>query len=336
MTDKEKKNKVLSQQQHQTVEFKPRLKYEENQSIKNTINKDEKEKIDLKFFSYLNEDNFKIKYNIENKSEIRNINNIINFEKFKDESQMIKNGFSSKSQKEIEMREKYHKREFGLINHFINKNLSKYNSTKDDYENILIENIIMNRNIHIVSVLKDFMIYDYKDEFLKRYYSTQESYTRLPIFANYYQNYLKFFCIPLFRELNFNKITQNHGDNKAELYYVKNYGRRDLTKQNVNNMNINCDLNLNEKNENLNMRSILTTTIRENIEETIITKNDGDENSDIFSSMMDLKINENGLGIFIKKLKPKCTSNQILDKQAKIDFIQLPSFFETKEINGIF
>jgi hypothetical protein len=202
-----------------------------------------------------------------------------------------------------ESNSKFIKKDGTVINYFINQNLLKYNTNNQDYENILIEHIVMNRNIHIVAVLKDHMIYDYKDEFLKRYYTTQESYVRLPIFANYYQNYLKFFCIPVFRELNLNKIAQNHGDNKAELYYVNNYGRRDLTENNINNMNINYDENCSVHYEYLKMRNILTTTIRENIEETVITKNDGiEENSLVSGSFVDFKINDNGLRIFYNKV----------------------------------
>lgn len=197
------------------------------------------------------------------------------------------------------------RKEFALINNFMHKNLLKYNTSNSDYENILLDHIIMNRNIHIVSVLKDYMIFDYKDEFLKRYYTTTEAYSRLPIFANYYQNYLKFFCIPLFRNFDLNKIAQNHGDNKAEFYYINNYGRRDISSQNINshynNQNINYD--------NVKMRSIFSETIRENIEETVITKHEDEENnfnlkSNNFTlkSLGELKINENGQAIFIDKI----------------------------------
>ncbi len=41
------------------------------------------------------------------------------------------------------------------------------------------------------------MVFDYVDEFLKRYYYIEESKER-----NYYKNYLKFFCNPVFLYYN--------------------------------------------------------------------------------------------------------------------------------------
>jgi len=55
-------------------------------------------------------------------------------------------------------------------------------------------------------------------------YSTKESAERIPKISNYYKNYLKFFCNPLFRNFAVNKLIQIYGDNKAELYYKNNYG----------------------------------------------------------------------------------------------------------------
>lgn len=296
-----------------------------------------------KGIDFLNKkDEFKLlKENISSRNKItKNDESIMNKNiNFTDKISNDKLNYNEVSEIKITKEEaKHRKKESLLINLFINKNLSKYNTNKEDYENILIEQIIMNRNIHIVSVLKDYMIYDYKDEFLKRYYTTQESYVRLPIFSNYYQNYLKFFCIPVFREINLNKIAQNHGDNKAELYYVNNYGRRDLTENNVNNMNINNDENCSVHYEILKMRNILTTTIREKIEETVITKNDGiEENSILLGSWVDLKVNENGLGIFINKLSNKFrNTDSVNEKDPEINVTNKPHSEEKQRVIGKF
>ena len=69
------------------------------------------------------------------------------------------------------------------------------------------------------------MIYDFIDEFLKRYYTKNESRDRIPKFVNYYKNYLKFFCRPIFRDLELNDIIQSYGEKCAEIYYNDNYGK---------------------------------------------------------------------------------------------------------------
>ena len=45
---------------------------------------------------------------------------------------------------------------------------NKYNSSSKNYNHALIESLINNKNCHAVSNLKDHMIYDFIDEFLKR------------------------------------------------------------------------------------------------------------------------------------------------------------------------
>jgi hypothetical protein len=134
----------------------------------------------------------------------------------------------------------------------------KYHTSKSDFDGQIIENLIYNKNCHIVSVFKEYMILDFIDEFLKRGYKLQESTERIPKFANYYKNYLKFFCNPIFRDLKVNGIIQIYGDNKAELYYNRNYATK-------------------KKNEKKgpfdeNMRTIFNTTVKENIDKNSMTQ----------------------------------------------------------------
>ena len=100
---------------------------------------------------------------------------------------------------------------------------SKYNCTKEKYNLYIINHILNNANCQIVSIFKEEMIKDCIDEFLHREYSESESIQRIPKFYKYYKNYLLFFCNPIFKEFNFNKIIQINGEKKAELYYKKNY-----------------------------------------------------------------------------------------------------------------
>ena len=101
---------------------------------------------------------------------------------------------------------------------------NRYNTTKNDYNDFILNCLMFNRNCHLVSLFKDYMIYDYIEEFLKRYYNYKESIDRLPKISQYYRNYLKFFCKPFFKSFYLNNIIQNYTDNKAECYYKINYG----------------------------------------------------------------------------------------------------------------
>jgi hypothetical protein len=91
------------------------------------------------------------------------------------------------------------------------------------YLSIITNSLIFNKNSHLVSTFKDSMIWDYIDEFLKRYYNKPESFDRVPRFASFYKNYLKFFCKPIFINFSANSVLQDYNEKKAELYYNQNF-----------------------------------------------------------------------------------------------------------------
>lgn len=63
-----------------------------------------------------------------------------------------------------------------------------------DYYNVKVVNdIIYNDNTHLVSVFKDYLIFDDISEFLKRYYKKSEIQTRLVKIYNFYDKYSKVF-----------------------------------------------------------------------------------------------------------------------------------------------
>ena len=104
--------------------------------------------------------------------------------------------------------------------------LNKHDSDNTAYTNKIIDNLIFNKNTHMAVEFRDCMILDFTDEFLKRYYKVNESKERVPKIANYYKNYLTFFCNPVFRDFRTNGIIQIYSDNKAELYYNKTYSNK--------------------------------------------------------------------------------------------------------------
>jgi hypothetical protein len=105
----------------------------------------------------------------------------------------------------------------------IHKRYGSRAKIKYKYLGLIMENLIFNKNTHLVSTFKDYMIWDYVEEFLKRYYKDIESEERVPKFASFYKNYLKFFCIPTFKDLYCNDMIHNFSEKKAELFYNENY-----------------------------------------------------------------------------------------------------------------
>ena len=83
----------------------------------------------------------------------------------------------------------------------IHKRYGAKGKLKYTYYGQIMENLVFNKNTHLVSAFKDYMIWDYVEEFLKRYYRNKESDERVPKFATFYKNYLKFFCIPTFKDI---------------------------------------------------------------------------------------------------------------------------------------
>ena len=97
---------------------------------------------------------------------------------------------------------------------------------KYQYIGHIMENLIFNKNTHLVSTFKDYMIWDYVEEFLKRFYNNKESGERVPKFASFYKNYLKFFCIQTFKDIYCNEMIHNYTEKKAELFYNENYRKK--------------------------------------------------------------------------------------------------------------
>lgn len=69
----------------------------------------------------------------------------------------------------------------------------KYLTSRDYYNVKIVNDIIYNENTHVVSVFKDYLIYDDVSEFLKRFYMHGESTSRLPRIIDFYEKYSKVF-----------------------------------------------------------------------------------------------------------------------------------------------
>ena len=85
-----------------------------------------------------------------------------------------------------------------------------------------------------------------------------ESKERVPKIANYYKNYLKFFCNPVFKCFDINGIVQGYGDYKAEVYYKNNYVQKTKNKS--------------QTKEEYDKDKLFNTTVKENIDHNSMTK----------------------------------------------------------------
>jgi hypothetical protein len=162
---------------------------------------------------------------------------------------------------------------------------NKYGEITEDFNSLYLDALIYSKNSHIFTSYKDNLIWNYVDEFLKRYYTMPESMERLPRISNYYKNYLKFFCSPMFRNFKLNELIQSYGDNKAELYYKKTYSKKQKEKDAFNENVEDSDNEGSEKSvEKKNFSTIFNTTIKQNIDQNILTESA--QNSLNFSSVV--------------------------------------------------
>ena len=122
--------------------------------------------------------------------------------------------FNKKNNRSFVIKVKQQKEKINLIKNLFKrakyKLYEKYNCLNEKYESIIVKHLLNNENTHLVSVFKDYMIFDYKEEFLS--------------------NYLLFFCKPTISNLKLNDILLDYEEKKAEIYYKKNCvnGKEDL------------------------------------------------------------------------------------------------------------
>ena len=223
------------------------------------------------------------------------------------------------------------------------KLLSKYgphqknnnSSLKYKYIGMIMENLIFNKNTHEVTIFKDYMIWDYIEEFFKRIYLKKESFNRIPKFSSFYKNYLKFFCIPTFIDVFPNELLHGCSEKKAELFYNENYKRKQK-KTDEDDLK-DCGLyedsesNLSEsKNINITKKIFFDETARKKIEKyspinTSMVLNESEtklkeDDSGLLVTISEIDLcNENSLRDIVKGLKKKTKNKNIINKNNNIE-----------------
>ena len=89
---------------------------------------------------------------------------------------------------------KTHSQIFPRLNemNIIHYNITKHNSNINTHNNHIIKWIMFDDKRRIVSIFKNYLLWDETAEFLRRYYLFKESIGRLPKIANYYETYTIF------------------------------------------------------------------------------------------------------------------------------------------------
>ena len=101
---------------------------------------------------------------------------------------------------------------------------AKYNCNPDLYEKFSLDNLIAKKKCHYLAEFNEMgFCTSILREYLKREYTLKEVKTRIPQYANYYKNYLIFFCKPCFTQYTINKKMVRHMEKVAQIFYNENY-----------------------------------------------------------------------------------------------------------------
>ena len=110
----------------------------------------------------------------------------------------------------------------------------KYSKDTNNYYNIImINNLLKIKPSHILISFRETLLYEFQEEFLKKYYTIKESKKHIPKFVEYYRNYILFFSKPIFRNLKLGKLLLLAGEKCAQNYYDRNYGDDNLNENNI-------------------------------------------------------------------------------------------------------
>ena len=221
-----------------------------------------------------------------------------------------------------------------ISSYIINQTLQKHNSSPGIKNIMLINDLIESKETHFIAVFKDYLISDYQEEFLRRYFFNNEIKEVLPKFYQYYKNYLRFFCKGTFCDFDVNEIIQEYGESQAEFYYNRNYGHKDRMKkkekkENIdgNNENENNDNENNDNNDDMEndselalLKYIFTQSIEKSIERVKNSYNlSGKEKNEELSNIKPLNtINENTL---ILPENSTISSDDIITKENSIRYM---------------
>ena len=239
-------------------------------------------------------------------------------------------------------------------------NLEKYNTTPLFYQKFQILLLMENANTHLVSIFKDYLLYDDSTEFFKEYYIKKEIYPRLKTIYDYYES--SSYLFPNYTAINEGKYIYRNIIQKQKLIdYIEDLEDKMKEKEEKKNLKKKKKLKNNIQNEQSSSSfiDVFDTKIYENIRKE--TENDskinelfcvGNKNNnelDSFSSILKLaeELKENNSEIKDKNNINKNNDNKLINSATenrneaewkifvskKIDINKNPKIYNKKTIN---
>ena len=151
--------------------------------------------------------------------------------------------------------------------YFVKKLVIKYNVLPNEYNLMKLENFIEAKYCHSLARFKELLLFNYDEEFLKRYYSRKEALKKIPLFSEFYKSYLKFFCFPTLAELKLNELIEDMVENKAKAFYNENYSNE----KEKTDKKINVVIFTNKIRKDISRRNSLTNLTKTTIKNKSIT-----------------------------------------------------------------
>ena len=224
-----------------------------------------------------------------------------------------------------------HRAKNKLSLYLINQNLRQYNSSPNEKNIMIINDLIHSKETHFTSVFKDYLIYDYMEEFLRGYFNVNDCKEVLPKFYEYYKNYLTFFCKGTFSSFYVNSMMQEYGEFQAEIYYNINYVKKEANKKKGKKENIdekNHEQSKNNMSGLISFRTFFTKSIEMNIKNDVNSKNKSiikkeKEKKLELSNIKPLKNDENDNTIFLPENTTVSIDDVITKKSSIMDIIDL-------------
>ena len=151
--------------------------------------------------------------------------------------------------------------------YFMKKLVIKYNVLPNEYNLMKLENFIEAKYCHSLARFKELLLFNYDEEFLKRFYTRKESLKKIPLFSDFYKSYLKFFCFPTLAELKLNELIEDMVENKAKAFYNENYSNE----KEKSDKKINVVIFTNKIRKDISRRNSLTNLTKTTIKNKSVT-----------------------------------------------------------------
>ena len=231
--------------------------------------------------------------------------------------------------------------------YLLNQNIQRYKFSPEEYNMLIIDNLINLKENHLVSVFKDNLICANENEFLKGFFNINDCIDVLPKFYDYYRNYLMFFCKPTFNNFFINETIQGYGEKQAEIYYKNNYvnKRQKVKESNIDDKNIEEDddkssnfnsSDNNSKNNNktsfVSFRTFFSNSVESMIKKGINSMKKREEKNKELSSIKPLKNDNDENTIYLPDNSTISLENFITKKSSIKNIIDL---MKGKNVNKI-